>query len=155
MELQDFREFLELLNKNRVKYLIVGGYALAYHSKPRFTGDIDIWIETNEENAEKVLNVLNEFGFGELDITKGDFMNLGQILQLGFAPNRIDIITSIDGVDFQDAWENRIEGNFGSHGIKVFFISRADFIKNKRSTGRKKDSNDIDWIKEFSPTKNN
>ena len=146
---KDFREFLGLLNKNRVRYLIVGGYALAYHSKPRFTGDIDIWIETNEENAEKVLNALKEFGFGELDITKGDFMNIGQILQLGFAPNRIDIITSIDGVDFQDAWENRIEGNFGSNGIKVFFISRADFIKNKKSTGRKKDLNDIDWMMEY------
>jgi len=149
MAQKDFKEFLELLNKNKVKYLIVGGYALAYHSKPRFTGDIDIWIEPTPENAKKTLNTLRDFGFGELEIEESDIIKEGNIIQLGYPPNRIDLITSIDGVVFKNAWNNRVEGKFGSNAKKVNYISRANFIKNKEALNRLKDKTDIEWIKKF------
>ena len=105
---QDFKEFLELLNKHKVKYLVVGGYSVAIHGHPRYTKDIDIWILTSEENAESLLQALAEFGFGSLDLTVDDFNSPWHVIQLGNAPARIDILTSLTGVNFDECWENRI-----------------------------------------------
>jgi hypothetical protein len=138
----DFEEFLKLLNKNKVKYLIVGGYAYAVHFKPRFTNDIDIFILADSENAEKVLNTLMDFGFGELTISKKDLTKPDQVIQLGYSPLRIDLMTSISGVDFRIAWKNKIKRKYGKQS--VFFIGKNEFILNKKSSGRKKDLADLE-----------
>jgi len=142
----DFKELLELLNAHAVDYLIVGGYALALHGAPRFTGDLDIYLGTHRDNARKILSVLEEFGFGSLQLLEDDFSKPDQIIQLGVPPVRIDFVTSIDGVDWEKAWKGRVEGAWG--GIPVSFLSREDFITNKRATGRLKDLADIELLGE-------
>ena len=107
-ESNDFKELFELFNKHNVEYVIVGGYALAYHGAPRYTGDIDILINPTEDNAERVLEALGEFGFGALGLSVKDFTQPGQILQLGYPPSRIDILTSISGVDWNEITENTL-----------------------------------------------
>jgi hypothetical protein len=138
----DFEEFLKLLNKNKVKYLIVGGYAYAVHFKPRFTNDIDIFILAESENADKVLNTLKDFGFGELKISTKDLTKPDQVIQLGYSPLRIDLMTSISGVEFLAAWKNKIKRKYGKQG--VYFIGKKEFILNKKSSGRKKDLADLE-----------
>jgi len=133
----DFKEFLELFNKHQVEYLIVGGYALAYHGAPRFTGDIDIFIYANPENAQHVLEALEEFGFGSSDLTIED---------LGTPPVRVDIITSLTGISWDEVVKSRVPGSYG--GVPVYFISKSDFIKNKRAIGRMKDFADIEALGE-------
>lgn len=144
---QDFRELLQLFNEQKVKYLVVGGYALAFHGAPRFTGDIDLWVRTSIKNADKIINALNDFGFGSLGINKEDLTQNDQVLQLGYPPVRIDIMTSIDGVDFDEAFNNSLITNYGDIEIKI--ISKDDFIKNKRATGRHKDLADIEALGEL------
>lgn len=144
---RDFKEFIELLNKNNVKYLLVGGYSVGYYSRPRYTEDIDIWIECTGENAEKIITVLNEFGFSSLTINVQDLLKPEQIIQLGLPPQRIDILTSIDGVHFNDAWERRVNDFFDD--IPVFIISLEDLILNKKSSTRTKDSADLEWLKMY------
>ena len=124
---KDSKELLELLNKNNIKYIIVGGYALGYHSRPRYTEDIDIWIEASYENAEKIIHALHEFGFASLHITIDDLIQPEKVIQLGLPPQRIDILTSIDGIDFQEAWEQKIEAKFGN--IDVAILSLNDLIQ--------------------------
>ena len=104
---RDFKEFIELLNEHSVRYLVVGGYAVAFHGYPRYTKDIDIWIELSLENADKILKALNEFGFGSLDLTPDDFLESDQIIQLGYPPNRIDILTTLKDLKFEDCYEVR------------------------------------------------
>ena len=141
---KDFEEFIGLLNKNKLNYMIVGAYALALYAKPRNTGDLDIFIERSENNAKSMLKVLKEFGLESLEITKEDFMTEGRVLQLGVSPVRIDIMNSIDGVKFNTAF-NRIEKvNFG--GTTANFISKEDLIKNKSSSKRKKDQADLEEL---------
>ena len=143
---KDFEEFIGLLNKQKIKYMIVGAYALALYAKPRNTGDLDIFIERSENNAKSMLKVLKEFGLESLEITKEDFMTEGRVLQLGVSPVRIDIMNSIDGVEFNTAF-NRVEKvNFGS--ITANFISKEDLIKNKSSSKRKKDQADLEELKQ-------
>lgn len=144
---KDFKEFIELLNKNNVNYLLVGGYAVGYHSRPRYTEDIDIWIQPSLENAKKIIHVLNKFGFTGISVSIEELIQPEKIIQLGLPPQRIDILTSIDGVNFNDAWERRIVDSFGD--IPVFIISLKDLIKNKSSSGRIKDLQDIEWIKMY------
>ena len=144
---KDFKEFIELLNKNNVNYLLVGGYAVGYHSRPRYTEDIDIWIQPSLENAKKIIHVLNKFGFTGISVSIEELIQPEKIIQLGLPPQRIDILTSIDGVNFNDAWERRIVDSFGD--IPVFIISLKDLIKNKSSSGRTKDLQDIEWIKMY------
>ena len=147
MELHsDFKELLELLNAHAVDYLIVGGYALALHGSPRFTGDLDIYLSTHRDNARKVLSVLKDFGFGSLQLTEDDFSKPDQVIQLGVPPVRIDFVTSIDGVDWEKAWANRIEGSWND--TQIAYLSREDFIANKRATGRLKDLADIESLGE-------
>jgi hypothetical protein len=147
MELQkDFKELLELLNAHQVEYLIVGGYALAFHGAPRFTGDLDIYVRPSKENANRTMKALDDFGFGSIGLKVADFETLDQVVQLGVPPVRVDILTSISGVPWNDAWANRAEGTYGE--VTVFFISREHFISNKRAIGRKKDLADIEALGE-------
>jgi len=101
---QDFKEFVELLNKNKVEYLIVGGYAVGIYGYPRYTGDLDVWIKPSLENAEKMVIVIQEFGFASLGLTKEDFRTEGNVIQMGYPPFRIDILTRIDGVIFDHCY---------------------------------------------------
>lgn len=145
MEVQkDFKELLELLNEYKVKYMIVGGYALAFHGAPRYTGDIDIFVKPEKNNAENVMKALHSFGFGSLDINEDDFSSPNKVVQLGVPPVRIDLITSITGVDWETAENNRVKSDFGE--VEVYFIGRADFIINKKATGRHKDLSDIEAL---------
>ena len=104
---QDFKEFIQLLNANQVKYLVIGGYAVAIHGHPRYTKDIDIWIEMSSENAQKLMIALTEFGFGSLGLNAEDFQSPDQIIQLGYPPNRIDLITTPDGIDFATCYKQK------------------------------------------------
>ena len=146
-ESQDFKEFIELLNKHDVRYLIVGGYALSYHSRPKFTQDIDFWIDIDRENAKKVLQVLDDFGFGNLGISIEDLMTAEKILQLGVEPLRIDLLTSVDGLHFDQAYKVKVRGNY--FDVTADIISLDDLIKNKKASGRKKDLHDLDWIEQY------
>ncbi len=141
---KDFREFLQLLNRNNVRYLIVGGYAVAYHGHPRSTGDIDIFIESTKLNAFSILKALDDFGFSELGITKDDLTAEDNIIQLGYPPLRIDILTSIDGLNFQEAWGNRIIEHIDDLSLNIICLN--DLLKNKRSTNRKKDEADVEEL---------
>ena len=139
---QDFREFIELLIKNKAEYLIVGGYAVGIHGHPRYTGDLDIWLNPTPQNAELILRSVNEFGFSSFNLTKADFMKAGNVIQLGYPPLRIDLLTEIDGVTFEECFENRKEVIIGD--LKVNFIGYNDLLKNKKETGRPRDIDDID-----------
>ena len=147
MEIQsDFRDLLESFNKNRVEYVIVGGYALAFHGAPRYTGDLDILVNTSEDNAHRILNALNEFGFGSVGLSLQDFIESNKVIQLGYPPVRIDIVTSISGVSWVEAYQNRVAGKYGD--ITVYYIGRTQFVVNKRTVGRKKDLADLEALSE-------
>lgn len=115
---------------------------MAFHGRPRFTKDIDVFIEPSPDNAERLLGALADFGFGSLGLTIGDFTSPGKIVQLGVAPNRIDLLTAIDGVTFSDAWAHRVPGPFGS--ATVDYIGLADLIRNKQTSARPQDLLDIE-----------
>jgi len=140
----DLREFVALLNSTGVKYLLVGGHAVAFHGKPRFTGDIDFFVERSEGNATRLEELLKAFGFSGLGIKAADFLQAGIVVQLGRPPNRIDLLTSIDGVDFDQAWANKVIGNLG--GLPVSVIGKAELITNKHATGRAQDLADVKRI---------
>ncbi|HEX8265796.1 MAG TPA: DUF6036 family nucleotidyltransferase [Pyrinomonadaceae bacterium] len=142
----DFREFVELLNSNSVKYLIVGGYAVAFHGHPRYTKDLDVWLELSEENAERVVQALRDFGFGSLNFTKEDFLLTGQVVQLGYPPSRIDLINSPDGVDFAECFASRIEIEI--EGLKISIIDLENLKKNKKASGRLQDLADLEKLGE-------
>jgi len=146
---KDLREFIESLNSNGVDYLIVGAYAVAWHGYPRFTADIDILVRPVPGNADAVLAALRTFGFGSLDITREDLSQGDQVIQLGAKPNRIDLITSISGVDVETAWAGCCPGLLG--GLPVRFIGVRDLIRNKESTGRPKDLGDAAELRKRHP----
>ncbi|MFN3998222.1 nucleotidyltransferase [Algoriphagus sp.] len=141
----DFEDFIKLLNAHSVDYMVVGGYALAFHGKPRNTGDLDIWIEISETNAKKLLQVLDDFGFGNLNFKKEDFTKPGYISQIGYPPLRIDILNNIDGVEFKDAFPN--SKILTTENLEIRFIGLKDFIQNKSASGRPQDLVDIQEIK--------
>ncbi len=143
---QDYKELFECLNANRVEYLIVGGYALAFHGAPRFTGDIDILVEPSVENGTKIIAALQQFGFASLDLKPEDFTAPDQVVQLGMPPVRIDLVTTISGLDWAQAAANRVPGTYDN--VEVHYISKADFITNKRAAGRHKDLADIEALGE-------
>ena len=145
---QDFIDFIELLNINNVEYMVVGAHALAFHGRPRHTGDLDIWIKPSFENAEKMVKVLTDFGFGSLGLGKEDFLKENYVTQLGYPPLRIDILNSISGVDFDDAYKGRIIGQ--NEDLDISFINVADFITNKQASGRAKDLGDIEALRKKS-----
>jgi len=145
MELdKDFSEFVELCIAHDVRFLIVGGYALAAHGLPRATGDLDAWVFAGRANAERILAVLEDFGFGEVGVVLEDFEGKNSVVQLGYPPFRIDILTSIDGVDFEAAWLRRVEVRVGN--VVVPFIGREDLIANKKAAGRPQDLVDVDRL---------
>jgi hypothetical protein len=143
---EDFKELLGLFNAHGVEYLVVGGYALAYHGAPRYTGDIDLVIRADRENAQRVLAALEEFGFGSLNLTIEDFALPDRITQLGVPPVRVDIVTSLNGVTWDDAWAGRAGGVYGE--TPVNFIGLRQFIANKKSVGRAKDLADLEALGE-------
>jgi predicted nucleotidyltransferase len=137
----DFKEFVELLNANAVEYLVVGGYALSAYGRPRYTGDIDFWVKPHADNAKKMMKTLREFGMSSLNVIEGTFSEPDQILQIGFPPRRIDILTSIDGVNFDDCYSRRLEIEYS--GVMMKFIGVEDFKRNKAAANRPKDRIDI------------
>ncbi len=143
----DQADFLGCLSRHGVRALLVGAHAVAYHAKPRYTGDIDIFIEASEENAQRVIAAIKEFGFGELRLGVADFMEPGRFVQLGIEPNRIDITTSIAAVTFEEAWHHRVEATYAGH--RVFFIGREELIRNKEAVGRGRDHDDAELLRRF------
>lgn len=141
---KDYEEFLRLLNKHKARYCIIGAFALAFHSRPRYTKDIDILIEASRDNAKRVLKALDEFGFGSLDLTDEDLIEEGNIIQLGYEPVRIDILTSIKGIDFSDVWRKRVSGPYGQ--LTVYYIDRQNLIKLKEISGRIQDKADLELL---------
>ena len=135
---------MALLNASRVEYLTVGGYALAACGQAQYTGDLDFWVGTDVANAQRVLQALNAFGFGALGIGLEDLTTPNQVIQMGFPPRRIDLLTSIDGVDFPPSFARRIEVEVDGQSLN--FISLDDFKTNKRTTGRHKDLADLDAL---------
>ena len=144
--LPDWREFIELLNAHGVDYVIVGAWARAFHGIPRSTGDIDFFVRRSPENAQRLLAVLKEFGFGSLDIKPDDFLAPERILQLGIDHYRIDIINNISGVSFEEAWTERVTGEID--GVQAMFLSLRLFKQNKQAAGRPKDLADLDALPE-------
>ncbi len=138
---KDHREFIELLNEHKVKYVIVGGHAVAFHGYPRMTGDIDFLVERSTANARRLKSVMVAFGFESLKLRPRDLVEPNLVIQLGRPPNRIDITTTITGVSFEEAWAERVRVEW--HGLLVNFISKAHLKKNKMLTGRAKDIADL------------
>jgi hypothetical protein len=139
---RDFKEFVELLIKNKAEYLIVGGYAVAIHGYPRYTGDLDIWLNPTPENAKSIVKTVNEFGFSSFNLTESDFTKPGNVIQLGYPPLRIDLLTELDGVSFNECFINRKEVEM--ENLIVNFIGYEDLLKNKRESGRLRDMDDIE-----------
>ena len=140
---RDFKEFAELLNAKGVDYLVVGGYALAAHGHPRYTGDIDFWVRPTSENIARLLTALNDFGFGSLGLGAGDF-DADTVVQLGQPPRRIDLLTAIDGVEFEACFARREQVELA--GVRLNIIGLEDFKANKRAAGRLKDLADMESL---------
>jgi hypothetical protein len=130
-----------LLNSQGVEYVVVGAFALAFHSEPRFTGDIDLLIHRTPDNANRVVDALRAFGFASHGITSDDLLSEGKVIQLGIQPNRIDLLNFLSGVDTEDVWRKRIAGDLD--GVPVFYIDLESFRKNKLAAGRDKDLEDV------------
>lgn len=141
---QDFKDFLKLLNAHRVDYLLIGGYAVGYHGYPRATADLDIWVGTTRENATKLVTVLKKFGFDLPEVDEALFIQEDKILRMGNAPIRIELLTTISGVDFQACYKDRIEDKVD--GIKINIIDLKNLKKNKKASGRFKDLADIEML---------
>ena len=146
----DFRDMLLCLSDEEVEFIIVGAYALAAHGLPRATGDIDIWVNSSARNARRILRALARFGTPMANLTERDFMTADRVVQLGVEPCRIDLLTGIDGVEFSEAWSNKM--TIEVDGIKLHVLSRGDLLKNKMAASRDKDQGDIAWLKNTSPT---
>lgn len=137
----DLREFIELLNSRGVDYVIVGAHSLAFHGCPRYTGDLDILIRPSLENAAKIVPLLRDFGFGASDFKESDFTEPEQIIKIGRVPQRIDLLTSISGVEVADAFRTRISTDLGE--VPVFMLSKESLIQNKRAVGQPQDIADL------------
>jgi hypothetical protein len=146
---KNLREFIALLNSHGVDYLIVGGHAVAFHGHPRFTGDIDFFVALSAANAGKLIEVLDAFGFGNIGLKKEDFLAPDSVVQLGYPPNRIDIVTGIEAVSFREAWDKRAAGELD--GLPVHFIDMTMLLKNKRAAGRPKDLADVAALEQPNP----
>jgi predicted nucleotidyltransferase len=139
---QDFKEFLSLLNAHKVRYLIIGGFAVAFHGHPRYTKDLDVWVWVDADNAERLIAALNEFGFSALGLTKDDFTNPDNVIQLGYPPVRIDLTMSIAGVQFESCYPSRIETVID--GLPLCFIDLENLKINKLASGRGIDLDDVE-----------
>ena len=141
---QDFRDLFALFNARKVEYVVVGAYALAFHGAPRFTGDMDILVRPGVRNARRIVTALAEFGFASLGLTVEDFKKTGRVVQLGVAPVRIDLVTSLTGVSWKEAAAGSRPGKYGD--LRVRYLGKKEFIRNKRAMGRSKDLADIEAI---------
>jgi hypothetical protein len=137
----DLREFIRLLAREGVEYLIVGAWSLAFHGRPRYTGDLDLFVRREGPNADRLMRALEAFGFGSAGLTRDDFLKEDFVIQLGVEPNRLDILTGISGVTFEEAWAARVAGTL--EGLPVWFISRDLLIRNKKASGRDQDLADV------------
>jgi hypothetical protein len=147
MEVQpDFRELLALFNAHKVEYVIVGGYALAFHGAPRFTADLDILVNPDFANAQRIVEALEVYGFKSAGLIAQDFLSQENVVQLGVPPVRVDIMTSLTGVSWEEVFSDKARGNYGD--VPVYFIGREQFIANKRAIGRKRDLADLEAIGE-------
>ncbi len=138
----DFKEFIQSLSDNQVRYLVVGGYAVAIHGYPRYTKYLDIWIEMKPDNAARLVSALQQFGFGSLGLTKADFLEVDTIVQLGYPPRRIDLLTTLPGVDFDSCYNARLVIELD--GLAVNFIDLENLKRNKRASGRAQDQADLE-----------
>jgi hypothetical protein len=138
---KDFEELFASLNTHGVRALIVGGYAYAYHVKPRYTKDIDIWVDPATDNLERLLQALQDFGFGSIGLTVEDFAKPNHFVQLGFPPNRVDLLSTLKGLSFEEAWETRVEDFFGKE--RVCYLGKEALIRNKTAVGRPQDHLDV------------
>ncbi len=138
----DFKEFLSLLNAKKVEYLLIGGYAVGYHGYPRATNDMDVWVGTSPENAERIVAALREFGFDTPELSASLFLKEGSIIRMGIPPMRIEVITGISGVRFDECYAARVVDTV--EGVLVNIISLNHLMKNKRASGRYKDLNDLE-----------
>lgn len=141
---KDFEDILGLLNKHKVKYCIIGAFAVGFYAKPRYTKDIDILVEPSLKNGKKIINTLDEYGFNFPNLTEKDFSRKGTIVQLGYEPLRVDLITSIKGLEFDEVWKNRKVGEYGRH--RVYFIGLRELIKNKKMLTRPLDRIDLEIL---------
>ena len=141
----DLKEFIQSLNDNHVRYLVIGGYAVALHGYPRYTKDIDIWVEMTPVNAANMVKALEQFGFGSLGLQATDFLTPDQIIQLGYPPNRIDLVTTPSGVDFQSCYASRVTVEIDD--VTVSFIDLENLRKNKQAAGRQQDLADLENLK--------
>lgn len=139
---QDFKELLQLLNSKKIEYLVVGGYAVAFYGYPRATGDIDIWIAISKENAHKIVEALKEFGFDTPELKKELFLEKEKNVRMGNPPLRIEILTSIDGVEFSECYRNK--KTLTIDAVEINFISFEDLKKNKKASGRYQDLADVE-----------
>lgn len=146
---QDLREFIELLNFHGVEYLVVGAHCLAFHGVSRSTGDIDLFIRRSAENAARLVKAIGAFGFESIGLQSKDFLEPDQIIQLGIAPHRIDLLTGINAVSFESAWPARIPGQLD--GLPVNYLSKDLFIQNKVAAGRPQDLADVERLRETMP----
>lgn len=140
----DWKEFLRLLNSHGVEYLVVGAHALAFHGLPRMTGDLDFFVSSGPDNVERLFQVLTEFGFGESLPLRDDLVTQRRVLMLGRIPYRIDILNDISGIEFEEAWSNRVTAEI--NGVSIHFISDQDLLTNKRASGRMKDLADAEEL---------
>jgi hypothetical protein len=141
---EDWRAFIESLNSNGVEYVVVGAVALAHHGIPRYTGDLDVLVHNSPENASRLESALTEFGLGTLGLKAADFVDSYRVIQLGVAPFRIDILTSLTGVTFDQAWAGRIEILIG--GTRLNILGREELVRNKKLTGRAQDRADLEAL---------
>lgn len=142
---KDLREFVELFNANEVDYLVVGAFALAFHGVPRYTADLDLLIRPSSKNVERILTALSDFGFGSIGLQAADLQKPKNVIQLGVNPNRIDLLTDIDGVSFEEAWEGRVDGPLD--GTQVHYIGLQALLRNKESIGRARDIGDAEELR--------
>lgn len=141
----DFSDLLSLLAHHRARYLVVGGWAVVYHAEPRYTKDIDIFVEATPSNGRRLLRALEEFAGPLPELSLDDLIDPHKIIMMGRPPTRIDILKSIDGVRFETAWKNRVRVSLG--GMHVNIISRPDLMRNKRASGRPQDLIDLEWLR--------
>ena len=144
---EDYKEILQILLRNKVKFLLIGAYAMGAHGYPRATGDIDVWVEPSERNSKKVYASLKEFGAPLKDIKESTFAEKGVVFQIGVAPRRIDFITKVSGLDFDEAYAHKQDVEI--EGLKISLVSLNDLIKNKESTGRDKDKLDVKHLRKL------
>lgn len=141
---KDFKEFLQSLNDHKVQYLVVGGYAVAFHGNPRYTRDMDIWVKGTDDNAKRAIAALRDFGFGSLNVNAEDFQRPDMVIQLGYPPNRIDLLTSLTGIRFEECYPSRVRSTID--GVAIDIIDVDSLKKNKRAAGRPQDLADLESI---------